>query len=157
MYVCMYVFNVLTILCVTFSNLYNNNLFIRYSYNTTIRYSSFTSARNSSGDLQTTTVFFTCNFIQSWLNSYYSSSSLPCPFIVQRNQSNERSWSRMFVFSPSREPYCDFIFVCVLYAHCCLCTVLPVYCVHIVICAFAYLSIPFSLMLVVVLGLLIIS
>ena len=34
---------------------------------------------------------------------------------------------------------------------------LTVYCVHIVVCAFAYLSLPFSLMLVVVLALLIIS
>ena len=32
-------------------------------------------------------------------------------------------------------------FVCVLCTHCQLCTVLPVYCVHIVVCAFAYLSV----------------
>ena len=66
-------FMIRTILCAAVSNLYNNNLFIRYPYHTTIRYSSYTSARlitnNCSvdlynGDLQTTTVFFTRNFTQ---------------------------------------------------------------------------------------------
>ena len=36
------------------------------------------------GHLQTTTVLFTRNFTQHWLNSYYSlSSALSCLFIVQ--------------------------------------------------------------------------
>ena len=72
-------FIVLILLWYTVSDLYNNNLFIRYSYHTTIRYSSNTSAsvhtNNCSwdlynGDVQTTTVFFTRNFTKGWLNSY---------------------------------------------------------------------------------------
>ena len=71
-------------------------------------------------DHQTTTVFFARNFTQGWLNSY-ALSAMSCPFIVQRKQADERSWSRQFVFSLFKELYCDFIFVC----------------------AFAYLSIRF--------------
>ena len=60
------------------------------------------------------------------------SSALSCPFIDLYRQSNESPRSRTFVYSPSRERYCIFV------------------CVHIVVCAFAYLSIPFFLMLVIV-------
>ena len=59
-------------------------------------------------DLQTTTILFTRNFTQGWLNSYNSLLPLSCPFIVQHNQYNEHSWNRTFVFSPSRELYTDF-------------------------------------------------
>ena len=79
-------------------------------------------------DLQTTTVLFIRNFTPGWLNYHHLSSTLSCPFIVQRKLSNERSWSRTFVLPLSRELYCDYI----------------------VVCAFAYLSIPFYRMLVVV-------
>ena len=64
---------------------------------------------------------------------YYSSSALSCPFRVQHNESNERSWSRRFVFSPSQEFCRDYIVICT----------------HFVVYAFAYLFIVFSLMLVV--------
>ena len=37
------------------------------------------------GDLQTTIVFFTRNFTQGWLNSYYSLPALFCPFIRANN------------------------------------------------------------------------
>ena len=85
---------------------YNNNLFIRYSYHTTIR-SSYTSALIStlfSRSLQRRSSNHECFlhtqvvFPQDWLN-YYSSCALSCPFIDQHKYSNERSWSRMFVFS----------------------------------------------------------
>ena len=63
------------------------------------------------GDLQTTTVLFTRNFTQGWLNYYYwLLSVLFCPFIVQHNQYNERSWNRTFVFLCSQELHCDLIF-----------------------------------------------
>ena len=71
------------------------------------------------GDLQTTTVFFTRN-VTSHKADYSLLSALSCLFIVLRKQSNERSWSRIFVFSLSREFYCDFIVVCVLCTHCLL-------------------------------------
>ena len=66
------------ILGVTVFNLYNNNLFMRYSYRTTIRYSSYNllvSTNTCSLDLyadelQTTIVFFTRNFTQGRLNSH---------------------------------------------------------------------------------------
>ena len=75
-----------------------------------------------SEDLQTTTVLFTQRiFTQDWLNYYYSSSSLSCLFIGLRKQSDELSWSRMFVFRLSREFYRDFIAVCVFCTYCCLC------------------------------------
>ena len=89
-----------------------------------------------SGDLQPRPLFFICNAAShkvDWIIIAFS-STLSCPFIVQYHQSNECSWCRGFVFSPSRELYREYIVVCV----------------HIVIFAFVYLSIPFSLMLVVV-------
>ena len=61
-----------------------------------------------SGDLQTTTVLFTRNA---------SSHKTDLPFYCTTQQSEERSWSIMFVFSHSRELYYVFIFVCVLYTH----------------------------------------
>ena len=74
------------------------------------------------GDLQTTTVLFTRNFTEGWLNSYYWSSALSCPFIVQHKQCNQRSWSRKFAFSLSQELYCNFYVVyehiAVCYYHC---------------------------------------
>ena len=78
-----------------------------------------------SGYHQTTTVLFkprifTSNFTLDWLNSYYSSFSLSCPFIVLHKQSNECSWSTTLVFSSFREFHCDHIIVCVLCTLCCL-------------------------------------
>ena len=75
------------------------------------------------GDLQTATVFFKRNFTQGWLNSYYSSSALSCPFIVQHKHSNEHTWTRTFVFLSSRELYCDFIVVCacIVFSPACSC------------------------------------
>ena len=73
-------------------------------------------------DLQITTILFTHNFIQGWLNSYYSAFDLSCPFIVQYTKYNERFWSRMYLFSPIESMQREF----------------------------EYLSISFSLMLLVV-------
>ena len=89
-----------------------------------------------SGELQTTTVLFTCNFTQGWLNSYWSLSALCYPFVVQHEQFNESSLTRRFVFSPSRELYRNHI--------------VAVYSAHTIVCAFAYLFMPFSLVHVVV-------
>ena len=74
--------------------------------------------------LTTTIVLFTGNFTQSWPNSYWLSSALSCPFIVQEDQSNERSWSSRFVHSASREFYviacmCAFLYLSVPHACCC--------------------------------------
>ena len=69
-------------------------------------------------DLQTTTVFFTRNFTQDWLNSYWLSSNLAGLFIVQHNQSNERSWIRTFMFLPFHELYCDHLLF--VYSYTCL-------------------------------------
>ena len=63
------------------------------------------------------------------LNSCNSSYAFSYPFIVLHKQSNESSWR-------SRDLHRDILF--------------PMYCVHIVVCAFAHLSISFSPMLVVV-------
>ena len=41
-------------------------------------------------------------FGYKWLTS-----AMSCPFIVQQNQSNERSWTGRFAYSTSRELYCD--------------------------------------------------
>ena len=60
-------------------------------------------------NLQTTTVFFTRNFTQGWLNSNYSSSAFSCPFIVQHKQSNERSRSSRI---PSGPHYCLWTYYC---------------------------------------------
>ena len=40
--------------------------------------------------------------------------ALPCPFIIQHEQSNELSWSRRFAFSPFRELYRDHLYICIL-------------------------------------------
>ena len=64
------------------------------------------------GDRQTTTVLFTRNFTQGWLNSYYSSFALSGPFIVV-----EHSCFR-FLKSSIATP---FLFVyCVHIASCCV-------------------------------------
>ena len=57
--------------------------------------------------LQTMTVFFTRNFTQAWLNSYYPLRVLSCG----SDQFDEGSWSGTFGTLPSREFYCDYIFV----------------------------------------------
>ena len=70
---------------------------VRYFSHTTIRYSAhklFVSTNTASLDLyceelQATTLLLTCNFTQSWLNSYWLSSALSCPFVVQHDKSNE--------------------------------------------------------------------
>ena len=51
------------------------------------------------GDLKTNTVLFTHNFIQGWLNSYYSLCLFCLALLVQHNQYNELSWSRTFFLS----------------------------------------------------------
>ena len=122
---------------------HNNNLFIRYSYETIIRYSSYTSAcvntNNCSvdlynGDHQTTTVFLTRNSPSHKADWILTTGCLlyPAIFIDLNKQSDEYSWSRMFMLSLSLQIYWDFI----------------------VDCAFAYLSIRFFLMPVVMFGLL---
>ena len=62
------------------------------------------------------------DFTQCRLNSYCLSSALSCLFIVLRQQSNERSWSRIFVLSLSRDFIAtSFLFVyCVHIASCCI-------------------------------------
>ena len=93
-------------------------MFVILFYDSGLLSTSNCSVDLYNGGLQTTTVLFTCNFTQGWWNFYYySSSALSCLFIVQHKQSNESSWSRTFVFSVSRELYCNFIFVCVLWTH----------------------------------------
>ena len=104
------------LMCATVFNLYN----VGYSLYTSVRAHTNCSVDLYNSDLQTTTVFFTRNFTQGWLNSNYSSSALSCPFIVQHKQSNERSRSRTFVFSLSREFHRDRIIVCGLWTYCCL-------------------------------------
>ena len=54
-------------------------------------------------------------FAQKWLSCYCS-----WLFIVLRKQSDERSWSGMFIFLFSRELYGDFIVACVFCSHCLL-------------------------------------
>ena len=76
------------------------------------------SARN--GDLQTTTVFFTCNFTRGWVNSYYSLSAMSCPFMVLHKQSNECSWSRTLVFTLSRKLHRVYT-LSFVHSHTCLC------------------------------------
>ena len=39
------------------------------------------------------------------------SSALSCPFIVQQDQPNERSWNSRFLFSPTREIYWDSLYI----------------------------------------------
>ena len=100
---------------------YNNNLFMRYSYHTT----SY-SLDLCNGDLQTTTALFTCNFTQGWLNYYWLVASFGLPFYMGK-------WSVCWRFAFSRilwrEVYCLYIVYTVL------------------VVAFAYISIPFSLIL----------
>ena len=124
----LFLFIVRTIFCATVSNLCNRNyLLVILLYTSVLLSTKNCSVDIYNSDLQTTTVSFTCNFIQGWLNSYYSPSALSCPFIVQHNHSNERSWSRTFMFSPARELYCHLIFVCVLRPYFCLCVRIFVY------------------------------
>ena len=99
------------------------------------------------GDLQKTNVFFTHNFTQGWLNSYYSSSALSCLFIVLSAQSGLHSKSRVFlywiVFSLS-------IPISLLFVYCihivCLLRSLLIYFLfsHWYCCCVRYLSIIFS-------------
>ena len=139
MYVCVckqsknkFVFIVCFILCATVQtcNTYTRLHVYVYNYSnnysfvilfTTISYSAynlFVSCNTYALDLYseglwTITVLFTRNFTQGWLNYYLLSFALSWPFIVQDNQYNKHFWSRTFLFSPSRELYCDFIFICV--------------------------------------------
>ena len=141
-------FIVLTILCATVKTCITYTVIIT-TITTINTCSFFLSAYNLfasnntcsldlfSGDHQTMTVLFTRNASshkKDWMNFYFLSLALSCRFIVQDNQSNERSGSRRFVFRPSRELYCDYTVVCV----------------HLVVCAFACLFIPLFLMLIVV-------
>ena len=53
------------------------------------------------------------NFTQGWLIYNWLSPALSCPFVFQQQQSNKSSWSRRFLFSPSRELYCDHLYMCI--------------------------------------------
>ena len=68
-----------------------------------------------------------CSFTQDWMNYNCLLTALYCLFIYSGFQSAERSHSRRFTISSHREFYYDS-----------LC------------CAFSYLSVPFSLILVIV-------
>ena len=88
------------------------------------------------GDLQTTTVFFIRDFTQDRLNSYWLLLALPCLFMRERSV-----WWRFLKWNVR-----GFAFSRILSRlHCCLCIVYTL-----LIVGFAYLSIPFSLILVVV-------
>ena len=54
-------------------------------------------------------------------------SALPCLFIVQQDQSNKRSWSRIFLFSTSGKLYCDRLYMCILIHVFSSCLLLVVY------------------------------
>ena len=105
------------------SALYYVPLFPTYTTITTcsLKFFNNCSVDLYNGYLQSTTVLFTRNFTQSWLNSYLPLRALSCPFIVQHEQSNECSWSRRFMFSPYRELHCDLIVVYAFCIHWCLC------------------------------------
>ena len=76
---------------------------------------------STNGNLQTTTVFFTRNFTQGWLNSYYCSlPTFSCLYICASNQSEEDSWSGTFGVTIFRKFYCDYIVVCILCTQCLL-------------------------------------
>ena len=134
-------FIVRTILCATVSNLYNNNyLFVLLLYSSVLLGTNNCLEGLYNSDLQTAIVLFTRNFTQGWLNTYYSSSALSCPFIVQDKQSNERSWneydfwSHIGALSKSIKPVALFFLFCqniLEYLHFCC----PLY-VYIHICTY---------------------
>ena len=67
-----------------------------------------------SRDLQTTTVHFTSN-VSSHKTDWITTDSLcamSCHFIYASDQSDEGSWSDMFVSPPSRDFYGGFVVVC---------------------------------------------
>ena len=109
--------------CSNLYHAYNNNLFIRYSYH------SHYSLDLHNAELQTTTVLFTLNFTQGWLNSYWLLPALYCLYICLHLLFAELSQSKMFVYSLSREPYSDFIVVvdCVFFFHVACCVFVYVY------------------------------
>ena len=72
------------------------------------------------------TVLFTRNFTQGWLNSYCVLIAIFVPFICTRLQSAERSQSRMFIMSPSREIYRVSFCICFLILVCPACLLLLV-------------------------------
>ena len=77
------------------------------------------------GDLQTTTVFIMQHISHKtdWLTTtscLLTLSAKPRICIVLYKQSDERSWSRMFVISLSQKLYRVYIAVCVFCSHCLL-------------------------------------
>ena len=73
-YVFQFIFHfvVRIIFCATVSSLYNNNyLFVILLYTSVLLTTNNCSIDLYNGNLQPTTVFFTRNFTQGWLNSYY--------------------------------------------------------------------------------------
>ena len=78
-------------------------MFFILLYNSVLLSASNSLVNLYNGDLQTTTVLFTCNFTQGWLNYYRLDVCFVLPFYGPTQQSVERSWSRMFRLSLSRE------------------------------------------------------
>ena len=109
--------------CVTVSNLYNNNcLFHIFLCSHPLRKQQhfFVRSVKQKSSNHDYSLHKQRVFTHDWLNYYYSLSVLSCLFIILHKQSDERSWSRMFVFSLSQEMYRDCIVVCVFCSHCLL-------------------------------------
>ena len=70
-------------------------MFVILLYNFVILSTSYCFVNLYNGHLQATTVLFTLNFTQGWLNYYWPLPALSCFFIVQQEQSNELSVSRI--------------------------------------------------------------
>ena len=104
-------FIVLTTFVALFTlNWYNNNYNNNCLFNTIIRY----SAHNLDS-------LFTRNRNTRLIDYNSLSSAMCCPFIVQQDQSNKRSWTGRFAYSASRELYFER-----LHSHTCLSVMLIV-------------------------------
>ena len=78
-----------------------------------------------------------------WITTTNSLPALCCHFIVHYNPYSERSWSKMFVFSPSRKFYCD-LFLCMYNAHSCCVRLRCVFIIYLFY-TFAYVALLLSI------------
>ena len=116
----------LSLLLLATYNLFVNTALIHYSSHSTIRYYSAHNLFVSS-NLYSLDLLQHATETQDWLITTHSSIALSCIFIVQNISSNERSWNGRFLFSPSRQVYCDRLYTCILIHVIPSCLVIGVY------------------------------
>ena len=136
-----------------YNNNYNNNLlgslFLAHNYSLFCsqpfcKHCTYSSDLHNH-DLQTP------NVPQFWLNYYWLSSAMSCPFIVQQDQPNERSWTGRFAYSVLENSIATACICAFSVCHLCL---LLLVCLDRVLCICKCVTFALSIYLILILGLL---